>query len=285
MRKMVKYKTIKVQEQEDGISIITFNRPNRLNAMDFQFVEDLQDYLNELENNLSIRVVILIGEGRAFCSGLDLKDGQVIFKKEVPENLKKFKYLQLKDQIKRATIVQKLISQLMVQLRRIPQPVIAAIKGAAYGGGLTFALASDIRIAGESAKFCNAFINIGLSGADCGSSYWLPRLIGFSRAAEIMYTGRVIDAQEADKIGLVSKVVPDDEILNEALIIAKEILTKNPLGIRFTKDALNMNVDAPSLEAATKLENRTQVICINADDALEGVFATLEKRPSNYDKW
>ena len=282
---MEEYETIKVQEREDGISIITFNRPNRLNAINFQFVEDLQDYLNKLENNLSIRVVILTGEGRAFCSGLDLKDGQVIFKKEVPENLQKFEYLQLKDKIKRATIVQKLISQLMVQLRRIPQPVIAAIKGSAYGGGLAFALASDIRIAGESAEFCNAFINIGLSGADCGSSYWLPRLIGFSRAAEFMYTGRVIDAQEADKFGLVSKVVPDDKILNEALNIAKEILTKSPLGVRFTKDALNLNVDAPSLEAATKLENRTQVICINADDVLEGVFATLEKRVPNYDKW
>jgi enoyl-CoA hydratase len=245
----------------------------------------LQDYLNKLENNLNIRVVILTGEGRAFCSGLDLKEGQVIFKKKVPENLKQFEYLQQKDTIKRATIVQKLISQLMLQLRRIPQPVIAAIRGTAYGGGLSFALASDIRIAGESAEFCNAYIKIGLSGADCGSSYWLPRLIGFSRAAEIIYTGRVINAQEADKIGLVSKVVPDDEILNEAFNIAKEILTKSPIGIRFTKDALNMNVDAPSLEAATKLENRTQVICVNADDVLEGVFATLERRTPNYDKW
>ena len=281
---MEEYETIKVQEREDGISIITFNRPNRLNAMNFQFVEDLQDYLKKLENNLSIQVVILTGEGRAFCSGLDLKEGQAIFKKKVPENLQKFEYLRLKDKIKRTTIVQKLISQLMVQLRRIPQPVIAAIKGSAYGGGLAFALASDIRIAGESAEFCNAFINIGLSGADCGSSYWLPRLIGFSRAAEIMYTGRVIDAQEADKIGLVSKVVPDDKILNEALNIAKKILTKSPIGVRFTKDALNMNVDAPSLEAATKLENRTQVICINAEDVLEGVFATLEKRTANHDK-
>ena len=282
---MREYKTIKVQEREDGISIITFNRPNRLNAINFQFVEDLQDYLNTLENNLGIRVVILTGEGRAFCSGLDLKDGQVIFKKKVPEELQKFEYLQNKDKIKRVVIVQKLISQLMLTLRRIPQPVIAAIRGAAYGGGLSFALAADIRIAGESAKFCNAYINIGLSGADCGSSYWLPRLIGFSRAAEFMYTGRVFNAQEADKIGFVSKVVPDDEILNEALNLAKQILTKSPIGIRFTKDALNMNVDASSIESAIKLENRTQVICINAEDALEGVFATLERRESKYDKW
>jgi len=282
---MREYKTIKVQEREDGISIITFNRPDTLNAINFQFVEDLQDYINTLENNLSIRVVILTGEGRAFCSGLDLKDGLLIFKKKVSEEHKKFEYLQNKDKIKRAVIVQKLISQLMVTLRRIPQPVIAAIKGAAYGGGFSFALAADIRIAGESAKFCNAYINIGLSGADCGSSYWLPRLIGFSRAAEFMYTGRVFNAQEADKIGFVSKVVPDNEILFEALNLAKQIITKSPIGIRFTKDALNMNVDASSLDSAIKLENRTQVICINAEDALEGVFATLERRESKYDKW
>ena len=282
---MVEYETLKVQEREDGISIITFNRPYRLNAINFQFVEDLQDYLNKLENNLNIRVVILTGEGRTFCSGLDLKEGQVIFNEKVPENIQKFKYLHLTDKIKRATIVQKVISQLMVQLRRIPQPIIAAIRGSAYGGGLSLALASDIRIAGESAEFCNAYIKIGLSGADCGSSYWLPRLIGFSRAAEFMYTGRIMDAKEADKIGLVSKIVPDKEILNEALNIAKQILNKSPIGVRFTKDALNMNVDAPSLESAIKLENRTQVICINADDVLEGFFATLEKREPNYDKW
>ncbi|MBY8985528.1 MAG: enoyl-CoA hydratase/isomerase family protein [Candidatus Lokiarchaeota archaeon] len=282
---MVEYETLKVQEREDGISIITFNRPYRLNAINFQFVDDLQDYLNKLENNLNIRVVILTGEGRTFCSGLDLKEGQVIFNEKVPENIQKFKYLHLTDKIKRATIVQKVISQLMVQLRRIPQPIIAAIRGSAYGGGLSLALASDIRIAGESAEFCNAYIKIGLSGADCGSSYWLPRLIGFSRAAEFMYTGRIMDAKEADKIGLVSKIVPDKEILNEALNIAKQILNKSPIGVRFTKDALNMNVDAPSLESAIKLENRTQVICINADDVLEGFFATLEKREPNYDKW
>ncbi len=285
MCKITEYETINVQEREGGISIISFNRPDRLNAINFQFIEDLQDYLNTLENNLNIRVVILTGEGRAFCSGLDLKDGQVIFKKKVPEELQKFEYLQNKDKIKRTVIVQKLISQLMVTLRRIPQPIIAAIKGSAYGGGLAFALASDIRIAGESAKFCNAFINIGLSGADCGSSYWLPRLIGFSRAAEFMYTGRILNAQEADKIGFVSKVVPDNEVLIEALNIAKQILTKSPIGVRFTKDALNMNIDAPSLSSAIKLENRTQVICINANDVLEGVFATLEKREPNYDKW
>ena len=282
---MREYKTLKVEEREDGISIVTFNRPERLNAIDLQFVEDLSDYLNRLENSFDIRVLILVGEGRAFSSGLDLKEFQSTTKRKIPEEHQKFKYLLTDDKIKRVVIVQKLISQMMVQLRKIPQPVIAAVKGPAYGGGLAFALAADIRIAGESAEFCNAFIRIGVSGADCGSSYWLPRLIGFSRAAEFIYTGRVIDAKEADKIGFVSKVVPDSDILNEAVNIAKQILNKSPLGVRFTKDALNMNVDAPSLEAAIKLENRTQVICSNTKDNLEGVMATLEKREPKYDKW
>lgn len=282
---MQEYETIKVNEREDGISIVKFNRPERLNAMNFQFTEDMLDYLNHLENSLDIRVLILIGEGRAFSSGLDLKESQLLTRKKIPEEYQKFKYLNTTEKIKRAIIVQKLISQIMIQLRKIPQPVIAAVKGPAYGGGLTLALAADIRIAGESAEFCNAFIRIGASGADCGSSYWLPRLIGFSRAAEFMYTGRIINAKEADKIGLVSKIVPDDDLLNEALNVAKQILNKSPMGVRFTKDALNMNIDAPSLEAAIKLENRNQVICLNTKDTLEGVLAILEKREPNYEKW
>ena len=178
-----------------------------------------------------------------------------------------------------------MLSEVMIKLRKIPQPVIAAVKGIAYGAGLAFALAADIRLAGESAKFCNAFINIGVSGADMGSSYWLPRLIGFSRAAELMYTGRAMDAKEADKIGLVSRVVADEDLLEEAIGVAQEIIGKSPMGIRFTKDALNANVDAQSLESAIKLENRSQVICLNTKDLLEGVFSVLEKRKPNYDKW
>jgi len=236
------YETIKVNEREDGIAILIFNRPERLNAINLQFTEEILDYLKSLENNFNIRVLILVGEGRAFSSGLDLKDFQSINKRKIPEEYRKFKYLLADDKIKRSVIVQKLISQMMVQLRKIPQPVIAAVKGPAYGGGLAFALAADIRIAGESAQFCNAFIRIGVSGADCGSSYWLPRLIGFSRAAEFVYTGRIIDAKEADKIGLVSKVVKDDNLLSETVNMAKQILNKSPLGIRLTKDALNMNV-------------------------------------------
>lgn len=282
---MKNYETIKVEERDDGISIITFNRPERLNAMSIQLTEDMLDYLSTLEDSYTIRIVILTGEGRGFSSGLDLKEAQLIYKKRVPEEYKKFEFLATNDLVKRTIIVQKRLSEVMVKLRKIPQPVIAAVNGPAYGGGLGLAIAADIRIAGESAVFCNAFIKIGLSGADMGSSYWLPRLIGFSRAAEFMYTGRDMDAKEADKFGLVSRVVPDSELLNEVIKTAKMILNKSPMGVRLTKEALNMNIDAPSLEAAIKLENRTQVICLNIKDAPEGAFSLLAKKEPKYDKW
>ena len=282
---MKNYETIKVEERDDGISIITFNRPERLNAMSFQFTEDMLDYLNTLEESYGIRIVILTGEGRAFSSGLDLKESELIYKKKVAEGYEKFEFLNTSDLVKRTIIIQKKLSEIMVKLRKIPQPVIAAVNGPAYGGGLGLAIAADIRIAGKSAVFCNAFIKIGVSGADMGSSYWLPRLIGFSRAAEFIYTGRDMDAKEADKFGLVSRVVPDSELLDEVIKTAKMILNKAPMGVRLTKEALNMNIDAPSLESAIKLENRTQVICINTNDAPEGAFSLLEKREPKYDKW
>ncbi|MFX1375148.1 MAG: enoyl-CoA hydratase/isomerase family protein [Promethearchaeota archaeon] len=282
---MKNYKTIKVEESDDGISIITLNRPERLNAMSLQLTEDMLDYLSTLEDSYTIRIVILTGEGRGFSSGLDLKESQLIIKKRVPEEYEKFEFLTAKDLVKRTIIFQKKLSGVMVKLRKIPQPVIAAVNGPAYGGGLGLAIAADIRIAGESAVFCNAFIKLGVSGADMGSSYWLPRLIGFSRAAEFMYTGRDMDAKEADKFGLVSRVVPDSELLNEAIKTAKMILNKSPMGVRLTKEALNMNVDASSLESAIKLENRTQVICLNTKDGPEGAFSLLAKREPKFDKW
>jgi len=276
-----------VEEREDGISIIKFNRPDSLNAISFELTDEMIDYLKSIENNLAIRVLILTGEGRGFSSGLDLKESQIALKplKKIPEEYHRFEYLLTKDKVKRSILAQKMLSEIMILLRKIPQPVIAAVNGVAYGGGLGFALAADIRLAGESATFCNAFINIGVSGADMGSSYWLPRLIGFSRAAEFMYTGRVMDAKEADKIGLVTRVVADETLLEEAINLAQQILSKSPMGIRFTKDALNANIDAQSLEVAIKLENRSQVICLSTKDLLEGVFSFLEKREPNYDKW
>ncbi|MFX1281458.1 MAG: enoyl-CoA hydratase/isomerase family protein [Promethearchaeota archaeon] len=282
---MKNYETIKIEERDDGISIITFDRPESLNAMSFQYTEDMLDYLTTLEDNFTVRILILTGGGRGFSSGLDLKESQLLYKKKVPGDLEKFKYLTTGDLVKRSFYAQKRLSKVMLKLRKIPQPVIAAVNGPAYGGGLGLAIAADIRIASKSAIFCNAFIKIGVSGADMASSYWLPRLIGFSRAAEFMYTGRDMNATEAEQYGLVSRVVPDGELMNEVLKTAKMILNKSPLGVKLTKEALNINIDAPSLEAAIELENRTQVICINTKDAPEGAFSLLAKKEPKYDKW
>ena len=282
---MIEYKTLKIEEQEEGISIITLNRPERLNAINFEMIEEFLDYLDRLENNYDVNVVILTGEGRAFSAGLDLKDMSSLSSNELYKNDPRFRYLKTKDPIKVGFMLQRRITQIMIKLRRIPQPVIAAVKGPAYGGGLALSLAADIRIAGESSVFCNAFIKIGVSGADCGSTYWLPRVIGFSDAAEIIYTGKDVDAKEAERIRLVSRVVPDNVILEEALKIAKNMLGKSVLGLRLTKQALNINLDAPSLESAIELENQTQNVASKSIDAREASLAFYEKREPKFDKW
>jgi len=282
---MKEYKTLKIDEREEGISVITLNRPQRLNSINFEMIEEFLDYLDYLENNYDIHVVILTGEGRAFSAGLDLKDMSSLSSNELYKNDPRFRYLKTKDPIKVGFMLQRRITQIMIKLRRIPQPVIAAVKGPAYGGGLALSLAADIRIAGESSVFCNAFIKIGVSGADCGSTYWLPRIIGFSDAAEIIYTGKDVDAKEAERIRLVSRVVPDNVILEEALKIAKNMLGKSVLGLRLTKQALNINLDAPSLESAIELENQTQNVASKSIDAREASLAFYEKREPKFDKW
>ena len=210
----MEFETIKFELKENGIGIVTLNRPDKLNAMSFQMMEDLHRLLDHLMVNLDCRVLILRAEGRVFCAGLDLKESMVLQKKRKPEELKKkFYYIDApdKDLIKAKMYGQWRTGELIVKMRKISQPIIAVIQGAASGAGFAFTLAADIRIAGENARFNNAFIKIGFSGADMGSSYHLPRLIGMSKAAEILYTGRFVNADEAEKIGLVLKVVKGDE--------------------------------------------------------------------------
>jgi enoyl-CoA hydratase/carnithine racemase len=231
----------------------------------------------------------LKAEGRAFCAGLDLRESTVLQTKKKPEELKqKFFYARApdKDLIKAKMYGQWRTSHLIPKMRKISQPIIAVIQGAATGAGFTFALAADIRICGENAKFANSFINIGFSGSDLASSYHLPRLIGMSRAAEILYTGRFVTAEEAEKIGLVFKLVKGDEgkLLEVGMEIAQELLTKSPLGLRMTKEAVNLSLDSPSLETIMQLENRSQMLCSTSSDLMEGVNAFFDKRKPKYPK-
>ncbi|MFW9900340.1 MAG: enoyl-CoA hydratase/isomerase family protein [Candidatus Thorarchaeota archaeon] len=283
------FETIKFELKENGIGLLTLNRPDKLNALNFQMIEDLHSILDELMVNLDCRVLILKAAGRGFCAGLDLKESTVLQSKKKPEELKKkffFMNAPDKDTIKAKIYAQARASHLIVKMRKISQPIIAVIQGAATGAGFTLCLAADIRIAGENAKLANSFINIGFSGSDLASSYHLPRLIGMSRAAEILYTGRFIDAEEAERIGLVLKVIKGDDmkLLEEAFEIAENLLTKSPLGLRMTKEALNITLDSPSLDTIMQIENRTQMLCSTSTDLMEGINAFFEKRKPHYPK-
>ncbi|MHA1362030.1 MAG: enoyl-CoA hydratase/isomerase family protein [Candidatus Freyarchaeota archaeon] len=281
---MERYEQIKYEELDDGISIVKLNRPEKLNAITIQMIEELHDLFNRLEWDLDVRVLILTGEGRGFSAGTDLNEAATIYLPEVPENYRHLKYMDIPEITKREYYAQKRTSQLVLRMREIPQPIICAIKGPAVGLGFALTLAADIRLAGESARFRNSVFLLGLSGVDIGNSYFLPRLIGFSRAAEILYTARFVDAEEAERIGLVSRVVPDEKLMDEALALARVLISKSPLGLRLTKSSLNINLNAPSLEAALSLENRTLVVCMRTDDPQEGIRAFFEKREPKYPK-
>ena len=251
----MKFDTIVFEEVEPGIGLATLSRPERLNAMSLTMLDDLYTLIGEIDKSQDIRVLIFTGAGKGFCSGADLKDEKL----RTEEGLKFFSssatYLEG---------LQERYTGIILKMRRLKQPIIAAVNGAAAGAGMCLALASDIILAGPHASFTPSFINIGLSGGELGSSYFLPRMIGTAKASEFLLTGRTIEADEADRIGLVSRIVGDQELMDAAIETARVLVSKSPLGIRFTKEAITHNVNAPSLEAATELENRNQSICFCA---------------------
>jgi enoyl-CoA hydratase/carnithine racemase len=276
------FKTIKFELRDNGIGIISLNRPEKLNAINFEMEEELHILLDSLITNLDCRVVIFRGEGRAFCAGTDLQEGSILNIKKVPEEYEKYYFLESSEPIKKKLYHQWYISQIFVKMRKISQPIIAIIHGAAAGGGFGFAMASDFRIVCDDAIFINASIKIGLTGADVGGSYFLPRLIGLSRAAEILYTGRDVKADEALKIGLAFKKVPKAELLDCAIELAEELLKKSPLGLRLTKQALNLSMDSPSLETVLQLENTAIVLSFSSKDINEASTAFLQKRDPKF---
>lgn len=278
----MEYKTIKFELRENGIGILTLNRPEKLNAISFQMEEELHHVLDHLMINLSIRVLILRGEGRAFSAGTDLQEGLILNMKRNPEGYEKFYYLNTSEPIKRKMYHQWRITQIIMKMRKIPQPIIAAVHGSVAGGGFGFAMASDIRIASDDVNFINASINIGLTGADMGSSYFLPRLINLSRAVEIIYSGRGVSGKEAEKIGFILKVVEKEKLLDEALKLAEELLTKSPLGLRMTKEALNLSLDSPSLNNMLQYENSSIVLTFSSKDVNEAANAFFGKRKPKY---
>jgi enoyl-CoA hydratase/carnithine racemase len=259
------YETLSV-EREGGLCWLTLDRADSLNAMNAQLVSELDHFLTALEDDLETRVVILRGAGRGFCAGLDLKEPPTAIA-GVPGGMR----------------LQRSISKLVIQMRRLPQPFIACVHGPACGGGFALALASDVRLAGESTRMNAAFIKIGLGACDIGVSYFLPRLVGASLASELLLTGKFIDAERALRVGLVSEVMPDAELESAARKLAKEMLATSPLGLRLTKECLNASLDAGSLEAVVAMEDRNQILCTQTKDFQEGMLAFLQKREPTYE--
>ncbi|WP_054694060.1 enoyl-CoA hydratase/isomerase family protein [Syntrophomonas palmitatica] len=244
---MKTYETLKLEEKENGILIVGLNRPDKLNAMNRQMVNELCDLWTGLAHNLDIRVVILRSEAeKGFCGGMDVAD---CFQPNIMNGPGMYDF-------------QLDLGRIELAMRQMPQPIICAVHGAAAGAGMCFALASDIRIITPDARFNAAFINVGIGGADMGSSYFLTRLIPAGRAYELMYTGRFIKADEAMQLGLASYCVERDQLMDKAMEIAQVIASKEPFVIKLTKEAINLNLDCPGLEAAIQLENRNQNMII-----------------------
>lgn len=262
---------ILVDEPLPGVRRITLNRPEQLNAFTFDMYAQYQDALRALKHDSKARVVILTGAGKGFCSGHDLKSGGKPKWVDDPEMGPMY--------YGRHAISE--INALPILMRQLPQPIICAVNGAAAGAGFALALAADICIAAKSAKFVNSIHNAG-TGHELGMSYLLPRAIGTQRAAEILYTTRPVLAEEAERIGLVLRAVPDEDLMNAALEIAKGILNNVPMGIWLTKQSLWANQSVGSLETAIEMETRAVQIAQATEDAAEKRKSFLEKRAPKF---
>jgi enoyl-CoA hydratase/carnithine racemase len=261
----VNFETIQLERPLPGVIVATLNRPDRMNSMTFQMFEELAALPYELRDDDELRALIITGAGKAFCAGFDLDEIERLTEMGVRAFLK----------------FQELASGAMAGIRGLRVPVIAAVNGAAAGGGLSLSLAADIRLASPTAKFNAAFVRVGLSVGELGTSWHLTRLVGPGRAAEIAYTGRFVDAEEAERIGLVNRVVPAESLLDEALALGGQIAANSPGGVQLSKRALQANLDT-SFTAALELENRGQALLTRGEDMPEALEAFKQKREPHF---
>jgi enoyl-CoA hydratase len=251
---MSSYATIKLETREGGVALLTLDRPEVRNAINLAMVEEIHDALTDLAAREDVLALVLTGAGtKAFASGADIA--------ELLERTQKDALLAIN-------------SSLFRRIEEFPRPTIAAVRGYALGGGCELALACDIRVAGETARFGQPEVSLGiLPGA--GATYRLPRLVGTGRARELIFTGRAIDAREAERIGLVNRVVPDERVLDEALAIARGIAEHAPLAVRLSKIALNAAARGASLG---ELESIAQAVLFESDDKKRRMADFLEKK-------
>ena len=252
-----------VETPKAGVTLLRLNRPERLNALNHELVGAIEQECRRLADDSATRVVVITGSGRGFCSGLDVRDfGPGLPAAHAPvAELMQF---------------QERMASLPLAVRSLPQPVIAAVNGPCVGGGFALCLAADVRMCSTTASFGNGAILLGLSGAEMGMSYHLPRIVGTSVAADWMLSGRTVAAEEADRRGLVSLIVEPAELLNRALELAEQMAELPGLAVQMTKRALQVNTDAADVRAALELENRNQVLTHATDDpvARRGKWAT-----------
>jgi enoyl-CoA hydratase len=259
---------IKIEKPRKGITVIKLNRPERMNAMAFDVMVPLKEALEEVSFDNQCRVVILTGEGAGFCSGADLQD---------PGYLSIFDGLTMPGIARRAM---KVLDDVIHAVQTMHQPVIAAVNGPAIGGGFCLAMITDIRVASQTALFRAAGINNGLTAAELGLSYTLPRAIGSSKAFEIMLTGRDISAEEAERVGIVSKVVGNDQLMDECFAIAEKIMGYSQLGVELTKQMLWASMSASSLQTHMNHEGHAQLfVRMTTKNFEEAIKARKEKRP------
>ena len=249
-------------EVKDGIATLTLNRPDRLNALGGSLRDDLHDAVTRSAADPDVRVMVITGAGKGFCSGGDVKAmGEA------------------KAGQRERPLIEKIApgrDRTLLAMREAPQPIIAAVNGAAAGAGMNLALGCDIRIASTAARFTQAFVKRGLH-PDWGGTYFLPRLVGTAKACEMIFTGDVIDAAEAERLGIVSRVVAPEELMPTAYELARRIATGPPVAIRLAKRSIYVNSEL-DLRAALQVETMAQNICFETEDATEGIRAFGEKR-------
>ena len=254
-------------EQGEGIATITLNRPERLNALTFEVYRELTDTFAALRNEPEVRVVVITGAGRAFCSGGDVHDiiGE-LFKRDM-EGLLAFT---------------RMTCELVANIRDLHKPVIASLNGTTAGAGACIALASDIRIAAEEAKIAFLFVKVGLSGADMGAAYLLPRVVGLAKATELLYTGDFISAAEAERIGLYNRVVPGNQLKATTQELAERLAQGPAFALAKTKELLDREADM-NLAAALECEAQAQAICMQHPDYREAYEAFVAKRTPQFE--
>jgi len=258
--------TLAIEVLDRDIAVLRINRPDRMNSQTVTMFTEYGAAARALRDS-GLRALILTGAGeRAFCAGFDLDEVDVIIRMGLREFIK----------------FQETATGGIQAIRHLPFPVIAAVHGAAAGGGLALALAADIRLAAPTAKFSAAFIKVGLSIGELGTSYNLSRLVGPGRAAEIGYSGRIVGAEEAVRIGLANRMVPAGQLLDDAVAMARLIAANSPGGVRMSKRAIQRNQEITSYAAALELENRGQALLTRTDDMVEALAAFKERRPPRF---